>query len=68
MKKNMVIVGAGISGLTAAAYLSHEGHSITLLEKSDDLGGLVGSFNRDGFVFVSWHSRCRKLQARFFRC
>jgi phytoene dehydrogenase-like protein len=51
MKKQMVIVGAGISGLTAAAYLSNEGHAVTLLEKSEDLGGLVGSFRRDGFVF-----------------
>jgi phytoene dehydrogenase-like protein len=51
MKKQMVIVGAGISGLTAAAYLSNEGHAVTLLEKSEDLGGLVGSFKRDGFSF-----------------
>lgn len=51
MKKQMVIVGGGISGLTAAAYLSNEGHAVTLLEKSDDLGGLVGSFKRDGFSF-----------------
>jgi phytoene dehydrogenase-like protein len=51
MKKNVVIVGAGISGLTAAAYLSNEGHNVTLIEKSEDLGGLVGSFMRDGFLF-----------------
>jgi phytoene dehydrogenase-like protein len=51
MKKNVVIVGAGISGLTAAAYLSNEGHKVTLIEKSEDLGGLVGSFTRDGFLF-----------------
>lgn len=51
MEKQIVIVGAGISGLTAAAYLSQEGHKVTLLEKSDDLGGLIGSFKRDGFTF-----------------
>jgi len=48
--KNIVIVGAGIAGLTAAAYLSQK-HKVTLLEKSDDLGGLIGSFSRDGIVF-----------------
>ena len=51
MKKKIVIVGAGISGLTASAYLTKEGHDVTLLEKSESLGGLVGSFERDGFVF-----------------
>ena len=51
MKKQIVVVGGGISGLTAAAYLSNDGHQVTLLEKSEDLGGLVGSFKRDGFVF-----------------
>lgn len=51
MKKKVVIVGAGISGLTAAAYLSKAGHEVSLLEKSDDVGGLVGSFEVDGFIF-----------------
>lgn len=51
MKKKVIVVGAGISGLTASAYLSQAGHEVTLLEKSDSLGGLIGSFERNGFVF-----------------
>lgn len=51
MRKHTVIVGAGISGLTAASYLSKEGHAVTLLEKSEALGGLIGGFNREGYVF-----------------
>ena len=48
--KHIVVVGAGIAGLTAAAYLSQK-HEVTLLEKADELGGLIGSFSRDGIVF-----------------
>ncbi len=48
---DVIIVGGGASGLTAAAYLSRAGRTVLLLEKEDQLGGLVNSFNRDGFIF-----------------
>jgi len=50
-ERKIVIVGAGISGLTAAAYLSREGYTVLLIEKSDKCGGLLNSFKRKGFVF-----------------
>lgn len=50
-RKKMVIVGAGISGLTAAAYLARSGHQVTVLEKTSRCGGLVGSFRKDGVLF-----------------
>lgn len=46
-----IIVGAGLSGLTAAAYLSKAGYSVLILEKTPSLGGLLNSFTRDGYVF-----------------
>jgi len=47
----IIIVGAGMAGLTAAAYLSRAGHDVLLIEKNDTYGGLVTSFQKDGFVF-----------------
>ena len=48
-KKRVVIVGAGMAGLTAAAYLSKENYEVLLLEKNNNTGGLVNTFKRDGF-------------------
>lgn len=46
-----VVVGGGAAGLTAAAYLSKFGYATLLLEKRDQCGGLINSFERDGIVF-----------------
>lgn len=48
---DMVIVGAGLSGLTAASYLTKAGYRVLILEKSPSCGGLLNSFTKDGFVF-----------------
>lgn len=53
MKYDAIIVGGGIAGLTAAAFLCKRGRSVLLCEKEDTLGGLVGSFTVDGFTFDS---------------
>ena len=47
----IVIVGAGMAGLTAAAYLARENYTVLLLEKNDRIGGLVRTFDNDGFFF-----------------
>ena len=51
MKFDAIVVGGGIAGLTAAAYLSKAGYSTLLCEKEPACGGLINSFERDGFVF-----------------
>ncbi len=51
MEYDAIIVGGGIAGLTAAAYLTKAGKSILLCEKEAKCGGLVNTFERDGFVY-----------------
>ena len=51
MNKNILIVGGGISSLTAAAYLLKNKNKVSLIEKNDNLGGLIGSFYRKNFLF-----------------
>jgi phytoene dehydrogenase-like protein len=51
--KTIVIVGAGMAGLTAAAYLSRENFNIYLLDKNDRTGGLLSTFESGKFSFDS---------------
>ncbi|MCX6726842.1 MAG: FAD-dependent oxidoreductase [Candidatus Shapirobacteria bacterium] len=44
MNKNIAIVGAGLTGLVAGYRLSQKGYKVTIYEKNDDIGGLMGSF------------------------
>lgn len=46
-----IIVGGGMAGLTAAAYLSKAGLKTLLCEKEPKTGGLVNSFEYNGFIF-----------------
>ena len=50
-RERVVIVGAGMAGLTAAAYLTRDDYDVLLLEKNDRIGGLVHTFNQGGFSF-----------------
>ncbi|WP_372594735.1 phytoene desaturase family protein [Actinotalea sp.] len=40
---DVVVVGGGHNGLTAAAYLARAGRSVLVLERADHLGGATGS-------------------------
>ena len=48
-RPSVAIVGGGILGMTAAYRLAQEGAHVALYERSNDLGGLVGSFDFDGY-------------------
>jgi protoporphyrinogen oxidase len=49
MSKNVTVIGAGFSGLVAAWSLSRKGYLVTVIERSSVPGGLIGTFDIDGF-------------------
>jgi len=51
--KHALVIGAGISGLACAYRLKRLGVAATLLESAGRVGGLVGTVERDGFLFES---------------
>jgi prolycopene isomerase len=58
---DVIIIGAGISGLTSAAILSKSGLSVCVLEKQYVLGGYLQGFQRKGFIFdtaIHWLNQC----------
>jgi len=49
--KKVVIVGAGISGLSAAIYAQRSGFDVTLCEQHVMAGGMCTSWKRKGYLF-----------------
>ncbi len=50
-RSEVVVVGAGIAGLTSAAILSKQGLSVTLIEAHTQSGGCAGTFKRKNYIF-----------------
>ncbi|NJR50003.1 MAG: C-3',4' desaturase CrtD [Leptolyngbyaceae cyanobacterium CSU_1_3] len=50
-RDRIIVVGAGIGGLTAAALLSQRGHSVLVLDQALVPGGCASTFKRQGFIF-----------------
>ncbi len=58
MSNQVVIIGAGFGGLSAACYLAKAGFSVTVLEKNGQPGGRAMIMKQKGFLFdlgPSWY-------------
>ena len=61
-KKNVAIIGGGIGGMEAAIVCAKRGHSVTLYEKDDKLGGVfiaaaAPSFKEKDRDLIKWYER-----------
>jgi C-3',4' desaturase CrtD len=72
MMHEVVVVGGGIGGLTAAALLAARGVNVCLLEKESRGGGCAVTFERFGYTFeagaslyASWQPE--EIHARIFK-
>lgn len=49
--KSIAIIGAGCSGLAAAHTLRDAGYSVTIFERSDQVGGRAATRQQQGFIY-----------------
>src|SRR5512139_3133495 len=49
--KSVIVIGAGIGGITAAIHLARRGLHVTVLEKNARAGGRCDRFSREGHHF-----------------
>ncbi|MEU4197511.1 FAD-dependent oxidoreductase [Kribbella sp. NPDC026611] len=47
----VVVVGAGLAGLASAVRLAKLGHEVTICERDEHLGGVLGRIDADGFTW-----------------
>lgn len=51
MNQNIIIIGAGLGGLSAAIRLARSGFSVCVLEKNETVGGKVNTLRANGYSF-----------------
>jgi phytoene dehydrogenase-like protein len=53
VEKSLIVIGAGIAGLSTGVYARLNGYRTIIFEQSDKPGGLCASWRRDGYTFSS---------------
>ncbi len=49
--KRVLVIGAGLGGISAAISLASEGFQVDLVDKNDKIGGKLNVLSKDGFTF-----------------
>ena len=49
----IVVIGAGLTGLSTAFHLHRQGSDVVILEKADRVGGQIHTYHENGFTFES---------------
>ena len=71
MKKQVVVIGSGLGGLSTALRLASRGFVVTILEQYHQAGGRLNSIERQGFTFdlgPSFFSMSYEFDALFKDC
>ncbi|MBD3194172.1 MAG: phytoene desaturase, partial [Candidatus Lokiarchaeota archaeon] len=66
--RKVVVIGAGFSGLSSAAFLAKEGFDVTVLEKNDRPGGRAMVWKEKGYSFdmgPSWYMMIEAFEDLF---
>ena len=63
-RSDVLILGAGISGLSAAYFLASQGHSVRIIDAYDHLGGnhisrTIGNYTYDIGAIFFWSDNCQ---------
>jgi len=68
MSKKVIIIGAGIAGITAGYYARKSGYDTVILEQHNIPGGICMSWSRKGYLFegsIHWLTGSRKEERRY---
>lgn len=68
--KQVIVIGSGFAGLSAASFMAKAGWKVTVLEKHAGPGGRARQFSHNGFVFdmgPSWYWMPDVFE-RYFNC
>lgn len=68
MEKSIIVVGAGIAGLSAGCYARMNGYKTTILEMHNIPGGLCTAWERKGYTWdISMHMLTGSCSGPFYR-